>query len=70
MTKIAVNKEVGARGICAVIDDENTILPLLAKDNTDGTSTLKVILYATQIDGTITPVRCDANGQLKTIAGS
>jgi len=31
---------------------------------------VNVVICATQSDGTITPVRCDANGQLLTVAGS
>lgn len=36
-----------------------------------GTTTkrVNVVICATQADGTVTPVRCDANGQLKTVAG-
>jgi len=30
---------------------------------------LRVVLCATQEDGTVTPVRCDANGQIITVAG-
>lgn len=31
---------------------------------------LRVVLCATQEDGTVTPVRCDANGQIITVAGT
>lgn len=33
---------VGAKGLCAVIDDDGTVLPCLATDNGDGTATLKI----------------------------
>lgn len=37
-----------------------------------GTTTkrLNVVLCATQADGTVTPLKCDASGQLLTVTGS
>ena len=31
---------------------------------------LKIVLYATAAGGTLVPVKCDANGQLMTVAGT
>lgn len=42
MTKINIGSGVGAKGICAVVDANGTILPCLATDNADGTCTLKI----------------------------
>lgn len=43
MTKINLSgSNVGAKGLCAVIDTDGTVLPCLATDNGDGTSTLKI----------------------------
>lgn len=43
MTKINMSgSNVGAKGICAVIDANGTVLPCLATDNGDGTATLKI----------------------------
>ncbi len=43
MTKINMSgSNVGAKGICAVIDTNGTVLPCLATDNGDGTATLSI----------------------------
>jgi hypothetical protein len=61
---------IGAKTICGVVDQSTMdALPLLAVDNFDGTAILKIILCGTQSDGTITPLKCDASGQLITKAG-
>lgn len=43
---------VGAKGICAVIDSSGNVLPCLATDNGDGTATLKI---DTEISASLDP---------------
>ena len=58
---------VGAKGLCAVIDPTTMeVLPLLATDNTNETATLKILICGVQLDGTITPILVDSNGKLIT----
>ena len=58
---------VGAKGLCAVIDPTTMeVLPLLATDNTNDTATLKILICGVQLDGTITPILVDSNGKLIT----
>lgn len=67
MTKLNISgSNVGAKGICAVIDTDNTILPCGAIDNGNGSAILKIVLYGTQLDGTITPVLVDSDGKIVT----
>lgn len=57
---------VGAKGLCAIVDTDNTVLPCIAVDNEDGTAILKIVLYGTQSDGTITPILVDSDGKIVT----
>ena len=55
---------VGAKGICAVIDTDGIILPCISIDNGNETSTLKVLICGAQSDGTITPILVDSDGKI------
>lgn len=67
MTKINMSgSNVGAKGLCAVIDNTGTVLPCIAIDNSDGTSTLRIVICGEQADGTITPILVDSSGKIVT----
>lgn len=68
MTKINMSgSNVGAKGLCAVIDTNGTILPCIATENEDETATLKILICGMQSDGTITPILVDSDGKITVV---
>jgi len=73
MTKINMSgTNVGAKAICAIVDTNGTVLPVIAIDNGDGTATFKVdvskkskgtvTIAHNAITGTATSAEVDCSG--------
>ncbi len=52
--------------IKGVKSGSNTLVPV----SVDSSGNIIVVICGQQADGTVTPLKCDASGQLMTVAGS